>query len=160
MTAAAIKGNYADLKFIKTRGVVQIVIECPIEEGSAIVSAFGTPQPSAEIPVAVARLNEGTKPAIEQPAEPRGQRKLADLPYPQQAALLCDNDLFRRWLLETHGDSDPADLVRKACGVKSRAEILPGTYAEGHWLKMRSAYEAWKLAPSCGADPIKEAKAV
>ena len=55
---AVIQGSYADLKIVRTRQAVQIIVECPLERLPEIVAAFGAPNPAAEIPVAVARLNE------------------------------------------------------------------------------------------------------
>ena len=57
MTAAAISGNYAEFKLVKTRGVFAITIEFPVERTADVFAALGYPQPGTEIPVAVARLN-------------------------------------------------------------------------------------------------------
>jgi hypothetical protein len=54
---AAIQGTFADFKTVKSRSVVQIVIEIPIEAGKRAIDILGFPQPGAEIPVALARLD-------------------------------------------------------------------------------------------------------
>jgi hypothetical protein len=54
---AAFQGSYADLKFIKSRSVAQVVVELPIEEAAAFVAAFGAPVPGSECPVALARIH-------------------------------------------------------------------------------------------------------
>lgn len=61
MTAKIVfQGNYSDLKFIRTRGVCQIVVEIPLEDGQRFVAAFGAPSPANEVPVAIARLQGPT----------------------------------------------------------------------------------------------------
>ena len=95
---AAIHGNYADLKYIKTRSVVQIVVEVPIERAHEITDAFGWTQPGKEIPVALARLNPAMV-AIgddEQPVE-KPRRAFSDLPASQQAAMRCKDADFQAW---------------------------------------------------------------
>ena len=52
-----ILGSYADLKIIKTRSVVQIVVEVPLERGKEVTDLFGLPQPNAEVHVVVARMD-------------------------------------------------------------------------------------------------------
>ena len=42
----AIKGTYADFKTVKSRSVVQMVIEIPIEQSTELVSKCGIPIPS------------------------------------------------------------------------------------------------------------------
>lgn len=55
---SAFKATYSDLKFIKTRNSVQIVLEVPREAASeALLVLGGMPNPAAETWVAVARLN-------------------------------------------------------------------------------------------------------
>ena len=67
--AAAFQGNYSDWKLIRTRGVVQVVIEVPIEHsGLAYDVLGGMPQPGDEIQVAVARIN--SRAAAEQTLAP------------------------------------------------------------------------------------------
>lgn len=58
MEDAIIRGCYADIKTIKTRSTVQMVIELPVEQGAEIIRKFGFPNPGVEVPVVVALLNE------------------------------------------------------------------------------------------------------
>jgi hypothetical protein len=54
---AVFQGTYSDWKLVKTRSVVQIVIEVPLEQAQHVYQVLGgMPQPGAEMPVAVARL--------------------------------------------------------------------------------------------------------
>lgn len=53
---AAIAGSFADYRLIKSRGVLQIVVEVPVERQAEAFAALGYPVPGADIHVAVARL--------------------------------------------------------------------------------------------------------
>ena len=158
MTKAAISALFSDLKFIKTRSVCQIILETPIEAGPEIVAAFGTPLPGSEIPVAIARLHDGaadkpssTEPTSEQSAAP-SPRTIDDMPYPQQAALLCKQEPFQAFMnrvepnwdfpMEQKEEENAAFLVREFCDVKSRSELQPGTVAAAKWVGLYQAYKS------------------
>ena len=157
MTKAAISALFSDLKFIKTRSVCQIILETPIEAGPEIVAAFGTPLPGSEIPVAIARLHGGaadkpssTEPTSEQSAAP-SPRTIDDMPYPQQAALLCRQEPFQAWLERRYptigaiGDTVEqyaASTVRIICDVSSRSELADNSIAAGKWRQLYSAYKS------------------
>ena len=160
MTKAVIQGTYADIKNVKTRSVVQIVIEVPIEQAGLIQQALGWPQPGSEIRVAVARLHDGaadtTQPAgpTSEPAAP-SPRTLDDMPYPQQAALLCKMEPFQAWLKRGYkqifliprpGGTDEeraAYVVRRVCGdIESRRELQPDTPAGNDWKRLYQTYKS------------------
>jgi hypothetical protein len=141
---AAIQGNYADLKYIKTRSVVQVVVEVPIEQAHMITDAFGWPQPGKEIPVAVARLKPG-------PVEPKEKRKFEDLPPSQQAGIRCNDPGFQEWCMERLAETDfqfsdtdnavelAAAHVRMQCAVGSRSQ-LNGPIASKRWEALNEKY--------------------
>lgn len=140
---AALPGTFADLKTVKTRSVVQMIIEFPIERGADVVAMFGFPQPGQEVPVAVARLN--VAPQIEH-AAPAGKRAWHELPPSQQAAIRCDDENFIRFLEKRAGPeaaSDAAEYVRGHCGVTSRANIKAGTPAAHQWFRLDGDYQRW-----------------
>ena len=148
MEHAAIQGTFADLKSVKTRSVVQMVVEIPIEQAEQIVRAFGFPQPGAEIAVAVARLDpEKAKAALPPPETPaKPKKRFHELPLSQQAALRCRDTSFWRFLKigkehEHHEEGVAASAVRVACGVVSRSEILDGTSAGDKWAFLNMEYE-------------------
>jgi hypothetical protein len=72
MTAAAFRGTYADFKLIKTRGVVSISFEVPVEQAQAALDVLGgMPVAASEIWCGIARL---TNPVLEErksQAEPK-----------------------------------------------------------------------------------------
>lgn len=144
-------GNYSDFKLVKTRSVVQLVIEVPIEHGEKVMAAFGLPQPGAEIPVAVARLdlNVQSMPARE-PQEARAER-WDESALSKQAAIRCNEVEFWRYL-ETvvYGDGfedavtspvKAAELVRHLTSVTSRREFNLDSEAGERWKALDLGYQ-------------------
>lgn len=136
--SAVISGTYADLKFVKTRGVIQIVVEVPIEQGRRVVDVFGTPLPGHEVPVALARLLEKTEPPPGTP-ETKARRSFRDLPRSQQAGIACSDPRFRAWTKAQGAfDHDPSEeeaarWVRSLCGIGSRVELNSDDQAAARW---------------------------
>ncbi len=112
-------GTYSDFKLIKTRKVIQMIIEFPIESQHEFTQNFGLPIPHEEQYVAVAKLKEIFIP------EPTATKLI------QQAGILCKEQKFGEFL-RTHYNMknvDPtkpdtiADALRALCGIRSRSEF-------------------------------------
>ncbi len=142
---AAIVGTFSDLKTVKTRSVVQMIIEVPIEHGEQIIAAFGFPRPGDEVPVAVARLDP--EKASASPAAPEKVKKhFYELPLSQQAALRCQDERFWAWLTAPSDEAvldteTAAARVRGICGVKSRAEFDSDGHGCHKWIALNEQYE-------------------
>jgi len=135
---AAMKGSYADLKTIKTRSSVQMIVEFPIEAGAEIVRKFGFPQPGEEIPVAIARI---------EPVEEEPRRKS----FAQQAKMLAKDDLFKQFVETKYGgyfhDADGAEQwIEWNCEVESCAEIIEGTEAGKKFKQLQAEFLNWRDA--------------
>jgi hypothetical protein len=158
-----ILGTYADLKIIKTRSVVQIVVEVPLERGKEVTDLLGLPQPNAEIPVVLARLHADK---IEKPTNvvqiedhrPPEDMPLDDEPHKpprplsQIAGMFCNNVLFQTFIQEesegwTHRPTtdEAAEWLRHSCGIKSRTELNTNEAAAARFHKIRVQYHAWQL---------------
>ena len=152
MTAPlALSGEYADLKLIKTRSVMQVIIEIPVEQGEQIVRLFGIPQPGKPVHVALARLAEPNT------IEPERRRTFDQLLPAQQAGIRCNEPRFRKFLQERHEtawmlalSNNPDDLteaaavtVRALCGVHSRAELSQTPTAEIAWISLQQEFDHW-----------------
>lgn len=151
---AAIKGTFSDYKLIKTRKVIQIIVEVPVEQQAQVFAALGYPMPDSETWVGVARLDpEKVKVRPDTPEKPR--RPFHDLPLSQQAGIRCGDEKFVAWLEDASpaawraaknysNDADiAAVVVRFICGVGSRAD-LDKTEADGPrqiWKKLNAEYE-------------------
>jgi hypothetical protein len=143
MTApAAMQADYCDLRFIKGRKVIQVVLELPIEAGAQFVSMFGTPDPSKTIPVGIARIDPTAKPE-------RKGGKLA-----QRAGILCNEGGFAQYCLETLGpstfggemDGKPSEAVYYLCGIRSRIDLDHNEEAARKFHDLELSYNAWKIA--------------
>jgi hypothetical protein len=153
MNAACFKGSYADWKLVKTRGVVQIILEVPLHEADLAYQVVGgMPDAATERWFAVARLQEPNR-------EPRKvttfkSRSWHEMSPAQQAGVLCQDNVFAKFLAERDGNCGIytadrcANLVRAICGgIASRKDIKPGTKAEQLWRALVSDYRAWVREP-------------
>ena len=120
MSTPAIRAAFADWRPVKSRAVLQLVLEVPIEQTKLVLDTLGAPIPGTEKWVGVALLNLEAgipPPACETKEEPLpgaageaglpapstasasgSRRRFADLPLPQQVALRCQDEQFRRWV--------------------------------------------------------------
>lgn len=153
---AAIKGDYCDLKFIKTRKVCQITIEIPIEAGASFVAAFGTPNPAQGLPVALARIDPNAKAA---PEPEKTKRKWDELSIAQQAGIMCNEKGFQLFIAQHAHDfdgkphepvtvDDAATYVRRLCGVNSRAFIENSADATRKFRDLKIEYDNWLRVPA------------
>lgn len=161
--AAAFRATYSDFKLIKTRGVVSISFEVPLEQVDLAYQVLGgMPDISAERWFAVARLGGETSMAppveaagpcgetLDRPHKPR-KPVASDKRLAQQAGILCADPVFQQFLLErccieTKCEIESAAFVRDYCAITSRAELIPGEPCAMLWLKLHGEFEAWKLA--------------
>jgi hypothetical protein len=67
-----------------------------------------------------------------------------------EAAMLCADPAFKRWLMDCHGLDSPATDERAAArlrsllGVTSRKEINQTEDARARWTALRDEFRAWK----------------
>lgn len=123
--AAVFAGTYADFKTVKTRSVVQAVIEIPVEQAEAFLKVFGVPRPGAERPVAIALLNTA-KPELKQPKAKK------PLSRSQHAGMLCHDEQFQ-FYLGAKDEEDAARRVRDYCLVDSRSQFDTNENAAARW---------------------------
>lgn len=143
MTEAVFKATYSDWRLVKTRKVVQIVFEVPVENSDAAYQVVGgMADSSQEKWFAIARLDES-------PPKPEGKapRSFHDMTPAQQAGMLCADEAFKKFIKETGGSEDAANTVRMLCGVTSRGDIKPGTESARRWASIVSDYRAWQHEP-------------
>lgn len=150
MSAAAIAGVFSDYKLVRTRSVVQIIVEVPVEQQADVFAALGYPMPGQEINVAVARLipSAGKSTTPPQPtnqertaaAEPDGRspnqpvegthkdrRPWDELRPSQQAGILCSDVAFQQFASTHTGwncdEEAAASWLRAELGINSRREL-------------------------------------
>lgn len=157
MTALAFKATYSDWKLIKTRGVVQVVMEVPLADADAAYNVLGgMPDYSKERWFGIAPIkteSEVIQPAAAKPLPaPRSagvKRDWRDLSPQQQAGIHCEDPIFAAFLREQRPDDwheaqDAAACVRLICGVDSRKLLESNQRARIIWHQLDSQYQAWK----------------
>ena len=154
-TPRALQATYVDLKFIKTRKLVQMVLELPIEQGEAVVQMFGTPRPDESVWVAVARLTDDA--TVPETGEPKPEFDIATYAIgpSQRAGMLCSDKRFQEWMTERSFNTSSSDLdktdpklatnwcadeMRWLCKVKSRAEFDTDPAARQRFEVLESEY--------------------
>lgn len=164
MTAAAFQATYSDFKLIRSRKVVQIILEVPLENSATVLSALGgMPNPGEEIWVGVAKLDlsklqSGASAPGEALAESPPGKAVAsrqhkpvapDKRLTQSAGILCADKAFQRFLVEADcavdvNEEAATESLRQYCGVSSRKEIMPGTDAATHFEAMHARFLGWR----------------
>lgn len=135
MTApAAFQATVHSFRTVPSRGVLQVVIEAPIEQHSMIagIAVHGAW-------IAVAR--------IEKPNEVHPQAaKLKS--YASEAGAMCASAEFWKFLFKNQygGEQEATFFVRAHCGVKSRSEIIEGSEAAAKWSDLMARFEIWRRA--------------
>lgn len=147
MPPAAIKATFSDLRIVKGRKVIQMVFEAPIEEADNALNALGgVPRGDSERWVAIARLDVG-KLASEAPARAeKTTRKFDELPLSQQAALLCEREAFKRFLIERYDATqaeDSASAMREILCISSRSVLDKDQHAASVFRNLQSEFNAW-----------------
>jgi hypothetical protein len=141
-TNRTILGTYSDFKLVKTRSVVQMIIEIPIEQSNQVTEMFGMPTPSEEKWVAVALIdtqhinrNEDATRAI------------------QSAGMICKNEAFGEWLKTERGmvDLDPtdpdaiADALRALLGIRSRTDFHRDSEAITAFHRLKGEFDSYQM---------------
>lgn len=128
--SAVISGTYSDFKIIKTRSVVQIIVEVPIERAKEVIDRFGIPQPGKEKWVALALLRDTEGDTQEEaPKEDKPKRKWEDMQPAVQAGILVNDPNFIAWTERAYpeigGTAD--ERIKAYCGVQSKTELSGDT---------------------------------
>jgi hypothetical protein len=154
MTAAAFKASYSDWRLVKTRSVVQIVFEVPLEQADAAYQVVGgMPNFGSEQWFAIAKLHpEAKEPEpVRELQTPPARARNPDKRLITQAGAACDDPVFQRYLLDHQmvvvmSEEQAERAVRLGCLVQSRKEFLLGTPAGDRWQEFYGKFLAWKAA--------------
>lgn len=142
--AAAIKATFTDYKRIKSRKVMQIVFEVPLETWSRDYSVLGEPEIETSQWFAIARMDGAKEPAPT--PEKQGSNLAAN------AALTLREGSFQRfaWQLQPieYRPASPSleiaeSYVKGRLGIKSKSELNTDPRAAAMWRELRADYEAW-----------------
>lgn len=145
----AISATFCEIKQIKSRKVVQLVFEIPIEAGNEALRVLGgLPNPESEQWVGIAPLTEQP---TEAPSE-KAHRAWADLPPAEQAGILCNDPDFWEWLQVSENsnghvvtaDWHAANCLRRRLLIDSRAHLNTDEAAADRFRNMAHEFFDWK----------------
>lgn len=143
---AVIRATFADWRTVRTRRVLQLVFEIPLEQQQFALSILGAPMPDRETWAAIALLAE----PVGQPEKPkdlarsmaaRTRYQQADVMERarQRAGMLPKDQKFRAWLRVTSED-DAAAYIRRACKIASRRDIASNPDAHERFLRVETDF--------------------
>ena len=138
MNNDVISADYTDYKVIKTRSVVQVVLEVPIENWRSVVDLLGMPLSGSNIPVAIARLarDPGADSApTESPQRAGGVARAAAL-SPDRRSEIARTAANARW------DNTMPKRPFHELPPSQQAGILCGDPAFQRWLGVAGAITA------------------
>jgi len=146
---AVFQGNYSDLRFVKTRKVAQITVEIAIEQAADFVKVFGAPNPAAECPIVIARLDLN---AAKQEPQDKPRTKFSEMKPSAQAAMRCNEPGFIKYLEDRNNipigiPDNAASVLRTMLNIKSRADLDKDPEAAKRWRQMDDDYFGWQRCP-------------
>lgn len=149
--AAIIRATYSEWKMVKTRKVLVLSFEVPLEAQAAVMAALGTPMPDAETWVAIARLRQGGAEPVSEPEQPVIEHQHEpELPkrksLAQIAGILCSSKAFQKWSGNATSD-EAAEWLRGHCNITSRSQLDMNEDAAAIFRDMRGDFDAWMAAP-------------
>lgn len=168
----AFRATYSDWKLVKTRGVVQVVMEVPLAEADAAYDVLGgMPNPANETWFGIAPINlhrpaketkqvddlpQATSSSVNHKPPAGTKRSWEDLQPQQQAGIRCGEPTFVAFLKEQYrnewrGTDGAAECVRFICGVHSRVELGTNQKASVIWHQLDCEYRAWLAGERVGA---------
>jgi len=150
----AIRAAFADMKIVKTRQVVQLILELPLADFDQAYEVLGgLPNPANERWFGIAPIKE-VMPNIQSDPVPtdvrpepkdkparskHGVRPWRDMQPQTQAGIRCDDPEFIAFLREERSDDwhesmeDAEECVRLICGVVSRKDLATDHRARVIW---------------------------
>jgi hypothetical protein len=151
-----ISGTYSDFKLVKTRGVVQVIIEFPIEEGNQVLESLGG------LPIAgkEEHVSLGLRSKLMDIAEGRatgpdrhanlslvGKQRYAEASDMERAvvraAILAKDAQFRSWIGAASEDAAAAFIRQHCDDVESRSEFATNEHAYNEFLQLEGAFAVW-----------------
>lgn len=148
---AVIQGSFADYRRVKTRSVMQLIIEVPIEQGIQAVGVLGEPVPGTEIPVAIARLVPGAGTSSDSPIKtslPEAGDRAKN--YTAAAKLLAKDKSFHAFINgstsmpDATSDEYIEQCIEGHCDVNSCSQIKDGTEAGRKFARLYAEFQEWQ----------------
>lgn len=156
MSNAVIQGDFVDIKNVKTRSVVQMIIEIPIEQGEDLVMKFGYPNNHTCCPVAIAKITPKLVPETSKDEARRqsdlGQGGNKPKSFAGHGKMLAQDPDMNSFLSMEHGELyarlmyDVESTMKNLCEISSCSELIEGSIAYERFVVLRKDFNAWKRA--------------
>lgn len=140
----AVLATFVDARSVKSRSVMQLVLELPIEQADAALKALGGwPRPAESRWVGVALA-----PKEREQAAKKERRDWPAVSPTEQAGIRCNEPTFWAYLNTLSfvvglNNEDAAEVVREICGVKSRKELNTVAAAGRRWTALEGSYQQY-----------------
>jgi len=145
----------------QVRDEVHFIFTVPTEKGQDYLRLIGGfPKPGESRWCVIARYQTEDKALREPPPHEKSSRPNLENgparphnPYSRRAGILACDQTFQKWINAPEGDpgSYAASIIRGACKVTSRKDILPGSEAAVLFDKLQNEFIAWRDGPRHGA---------
>lgn len=141
---AIIAATFSDWRPVKSRKVLQLIFEVPVEETEKVLTALGAPMPHEEHWCSIALLREEPKPD-------KPKKRFDEMSRAQQAGVLCNDENFQKWAWKRFGlagthqtisgpEAVVAGNVKMHCRVTSRVELDQDVDAAWNWDALVTEY--------------------
>lgn len=155
MKPAAIRAAFAEWRMVKSRKVLQLVFELPLEQQAEVLTTLGAPMPDVETWCGIARLTDVPEARpVSQRAE-RGKQEYSAKTEMEKAvvraALLPKDERFREWVCRNIGvpmvlpvaAELAIDFIRdECCDGESRRRIGEDADCYLRFIKMETQFKA------------------
>jgi len=163
----AFRATYSDWKLIKTRGVVQVVMEIPLADADAAYDVLGgMPVHGKERWFGIAALKSPAEEARAKPDQEsppkhsrpdRAKLDWRDMQPAAQAVLRSKKPEFWAFLREetefndVRNEAQAATAIRNICQVDSRSELSTNHRKRVLWHQLDTEFQAWLAKERVGA---------
>lgn len=160
MSASAFRATYSDWRLVKTRRVVQVVMEVPLEDADKAYEILGgMPNPSEGQWFGIAALQSAVKAQPERKdgaSTARAKLPWREKPVSSQVAIRVTEPSFKAFLQERYPDewhetSDPEECIKLMLGVTRKRDIQFNHRALVLWKQVDDQYQVWGLKERVGA---------
>lgn len=135
--SAILQAEFVDVRPVKSRKVMQLIFEVPIEAADHALSALGGfPRPDQSRYVAIAQLDVKKDPAAV------SHTRWDDKPLSTRAGILCTKKEFQMFLIGEADEDKTIAFLKNACRVASRADLVKGSSGGEQFLRIEQSYFA------------------
>ena len=157
----AVYGEVVDIKLVRSRAMLAVTMEVPIEFHRAVVNLLSVGGPALLTPTHIEApfgvVDSEVKHELPAQAAPAAAEKVVDHPRKHSfgglgplcslAVRWCKDEKFQKWLAMNfdcpiNNEQDASEFIRTYCGVSSRADLDTNEDAKSMFEVVREGYSA------------------